>query len=105
MLLLFIIKIQFRNLKEKKTHRSNKQKKKKIDKPNWEIQKPTVLHSFNKNPHPAKKKMETGEFANSTTRIFENIEIKIVSPVYEQKKKERKEKTEHAKMEEPNGEK
>lgn len=48
--------------------------------------------------------METGEFANSTTRIFENIEIKIVSPVYEQKKKERKEKTEHAKMEEPNGE-
>lgn len=36
--------------------------------------------------------METGEFANSTTRIFENIEIKIVSPVYEQKKKKEKKK-------------
>lgn len=34
--------------------------------------------------------METGEFANSTTIIFENIEIRIVSPVYEQKKKEKK---------------
>lgn len=34
--------------------------------------------------------METGEFANSTTIIFENIEIRIVSPVYEKKKKEKK---------------